>query len=326
MPTRRDFSRAVLAIAAAATMCPPLDVAAQLVRPVRIIIPGPPGGSSDIMARILAEDLSKSLGQPVIVEPRPGAGGNVATDFVAKAPPDGHTLLFGDIGPLAINPTLFGSLPYDPVKDFEPIARIALFPWVMIAHPSLPAKTLQEVFELARKTPGGLSFATPGLGTPMHLTGEILKRAGNAEFVHIPYKGGGPATLDVLGGQVKLGIVGLPPAVQHIRSGALRAIAVSTANRLSAFPDVPSFQEGGVRDFDASVWYGVLAPRGTPKPIVDAVHVAVRDALRKPDVVERLTKAGVVPSYLPPDEFRRFIEAENVRWAPVVRASGARAE
>lgn len=300
--------------------------AAQISRPVRIIIPGPPGGSSDIMARILSDDLSKALGQTVIIEARPGAGGNVATDFVAKSPPDGHTLLFGDIGPLAINPTLFASLSYDPIKDFEPIARIALFPWVMIVHPSLPAKTLPEVFELARRTPGGLSFATPGLGTPMHLTGEILKRAANVELVHVPYKGGGPATLDVVAGQVKLGIVGLPPAVPHIRSGGLRAIAVSTVQRAPSIPDVPSMQEGGVKDFDASVWYGVLAPRGTPKTVIDAVNVALRDALRKPEIAERFAKSGVVPAYLPPDEFRRFIEAENARWAPVVRSSGARAE
>ena len=322
--SRRQFGLASLALGAGAVAAK--SAFGQVVRPIRLVIPGPPGGAADIMARILSEELSKALGQPLIIEPRPGAGGNVAADAVAKAAPDGQTLLFGDIGPLAINPTLFSSLPYDPLKDFEPIARVALFPWIIIAHPSLEAKTLPEVFALARRTPGGLSFATPGLGTPMHLTVEILKRASNTELVNVPYRGGGPATQDVIAGQVKLGIVGLPPAAQHVRSGAVRGIAVSTAARAPSVPDVPTIQQSGVPDFDASVWYGVLAPRGTPKTIVDAVDVALREALRMPSIAERLAKQGVSPSYLPPAEFRAFIEAENRRWAPVVRASGARAE
>lgn len=220
---------------------------AQADKVVRLIIPGPPGGASDIMARILSDDISKQLGQTIVIEARPGAGGNVAAEMVAKAPADGNTLLFGDIGPLAINVTLFPSLPFDPTRDFEPIARVAVFPWVIVAHPSLGAKNLNEVFAIARKTPGGLAFATPGQGTPMHLTGALLQKVSGAEFVHVPYKGGGPATLDVVAGHVKLGIVGLPPAVQHIQSGALIGIGLSTANRSPLAPSISPLREWTAR-------------------------------------------------------------------------------
>lgn len=319
--SRRKFE--ILALAAGLSS---FGAAAQQARAIRLIIPGPPGGSSDIMARILSEDLSRSLGQPVIIAPHPGAGGNVAADLVAKAAPDGQTLLFGDIGPLAINVTLFPSLPYDPVKDFEPIAKVAVFPWIVIAHPSLGVNSLKALFEVARQTPGGLSYATPGQGTPMHLTGELLKAASGAQFVHVPYRGGGPATLDVVAGHVKMGIVGLPPAVQHVRSGALVGIGVSTASRAAMAPDVPTLKEGGMPNFDAGVWYGILAPRGTPRAIVDKVNAAVDQALRQPANIEKLSKQGVAPSFSTPEAFRSFIEAEGKRWAPVVRSSGAKVE
>jgi tripartite-type tricarboxylate transporter receptor subunit TctC len=319
--SRRRFE--LLALAAGLSS---FRLAAQPARAIRLIIPGPPGGASDIMARILSEDLSHALGQPVVIEPRPGAGGNVAADMVAKSAPDGQTLLFGDIGPLAINATLFPSLPYDPVRDFEPIAKVAVFPWIVVAHPSLGAQNLKAVFEVARQTPGGLSYATPGLGTPMHLTGEFLKSASGANFVHVPYRGGGPATLDVVAGHLKLGIVGLPPAVQHVRSGALVGIGVSTAVRAGMVPDVPTLKEGGLADFDAGVWYGILAPRGTPRAVVDKVNAAIDAALRQPANIEKLAKQGVAPSFSTPEAFRAFIEAEGKRWAPMVRASGAKPE
>lgn len=321
------LSRRQLQTLAIAASIAPLHLAAQLTRAIRLIIPGPPGGSSDIMARILSEDISRLLGEPVIVEARPGAGGNVAADMVAKAAPDGQTLLFGDIGPLALNVTLFPSLPYDPLRDFEPIAKVAVFPWIVIAHPALGVRTLNELFEVARKTPGGLPFATPGQGTPMHLTGEILKAAsGGATLVHVPYKGGGPATLDVVAGHVKLGIVGLPPAVQHVNRGTVVGIGVSTATRAAMVPNVPTLREGGLTDFDAGVWYGLLAPRGTPRVTVDKVNAAVGEALRNPANVEKLAKQGVATSFSTPDAFRVFIEAEGKRWAPIVRASGAKVE
>ena len=299
---------------------------AQADKVVRLIIPGPPGGASDIMARILSDDISKQLGQTIVIEARPGAGGNVAAEMVAKAPADGNTLLFGDIGPLAINVTLFPSLPFDPTRDFEPIARVAVFPWVVVAHPSLGAKNLNEVFAIARKTPGGLAFATPGQGTPMHLTGALLQKASRAEFVHVPYKGGGPATLDVVAGHVKLGIVGLPPAVQHIQSGALVGIGLSTANRSPLAPSISPLRESGLQDFDAGVWYGILAPRSTPKAVVHRINAAVAFALQQPHNVERLAKTGVMPWFTTPDVFRSFIESEGRRWAPLVKESGAKVE
>ena len=322
-PTRRRFA---LALAATPAFVLARTARAMDARAIRIVIPGPPGGASDIMARILSDDLGRTLGQAVIVEPRPGAGGNVAADFVAKSAPDGLTLLFGDIGPLALNPTLFASLPYDPIKDFEPIGEIATFPWVVIVNPAFEARTLADIVRLSKQLPGGLSYATPGLGTPMHLTGEIIKRDTGANLVHVPYRGGGPATVDVLGGQVKMGIVGLPPATQYLKSGALRGIAVSTAAGAPSLPEIPSLQQAGLRDFDASVWYGVLAPKGTPRATVDRISAALDEALRNPANIERLAHQGVTPTYSKPEAFRAFIIAENRRWGPVVRASGAKVE
>jgi tripartite-type tricarboxylate transporter receptor subunit TctC len=323
-PTRRTLAALPLALSAMAIGS--RIALAWPERPIRLIIPGPPGGAADIMARLLSDEVSRRLGQPLMIEPRPGAGGNLAAEFVAKAPADGHTLLFGDVGPLAINPTLFGSLSYDPLRDFEPIAQVALFPWVVAVHPSVEARTLQELFALARRMPGGLAYATPGVGTPMHLTGAILKEASGAEFTHVPYRGGGPATTDLIGGQVKVGILGLPPAAPHLQSGAIRGIGVSTAARAASRPDVPTLQEGGLAGFDASVWYGVLAPRATPRDVIARINGAFGHALELAAVRTGLAQRGVIPTFSSPEAFRALIEGENARWAPVVRASGARVE
>ena len=311
---------------AAMPLAGPWVARAQGTRALRLVIPGPPGGASDLIARILESDLSRLLGQPLVIEPRPGAGGGVATEMVAKAPPDGQTILFGDIGPLAINVTLAPSLRYDPLRDFEPIAKVAVFPWIVAAHPSLGARTLAEVFDLARRSPDGLAFATPGQGTPMHLTGALLSKVSGANFRHVPYKGGGPATLDVVAGHVKLGIIGLPPAIPHVKSGALTGIGVSTGARAPQLPDTPTLQEGGLKDFDAGVWYGFLAPRGTPRAIIDRIGAATREALSLPANVENLNKRAVIPSYSSPEAFRALIEAEGKRWGPLVKASGATLE
>ncbi|MFN8924461.1 MAG: Bug family tripartite tricarboxylate transporter substrate binding protein [Rhodospirillales bacterium] len=323
MPLTRRLA-AVFATLIALGLAPSAD--AWPDRPIRLVIPGPPGGAADIMARNMADDVSRSLGQPLVIEPRPGTGGNLATEMVARAPADGYTLLFGDIGPLALSKGLFETLPFDPVRDFEPVGQIALFPWVVVVHPSVPANTLAELFDLARRTPGGLSFATPGVGTPMHLTGAILSNASGATFVHVPSRGGAPATTDVIAGQVTMGILGLPPAAQHLKSGALKGIGVSTAARAPAVPDVATLKEGGLADFDASVWYGVLAPRGTDAAIVARIHAAFAAALANPAVRERLAAQGVVPTLTGPAEFRAHIAAEIERWTPIVRASGAKAE
>ena len=298
----------------------------QFTKPIRLIIPGPPGGASDTIARILSEDITRALGQPLVIEPRPGVGGNLATDMVAKAAPDGHTVLLGDIGPLAINVTLFPSLPFDPVRDFEPIARLAVFPWIVVAHPSLGAKSLKELFEIARKSSAGISFATPGQGTPMHLTGALLAKTSGANFLHIPYKGGAPGTLDVVAGHVKVGIVGLPPAAQHVKNGSLIPIGVSTGQRSALLPEVPTLQEAGLSGFDAGVWYGFLAPKGSPKPLIDKFSAAVQVALSNPASVEKMRQSGVSPSFLNGAEFASFIEAEGKRWGPLVKASGAKVE
>jgi tripartite-type tricarboxylate transporter receptor subunit TctC len=317
---RRFHAWATLPLAA------PWVARAQGSKPLRLVIPGPPGGASDIIARILEGELTRLLGQTLVIEPRPGAGGNVATEMVAKAPPDGQTILFGDIGPLAINVSLYPSLRYDPVRDFEPIAKVAVFPWIVAAHPSLGVRSLADLFELARRTPEGLPFATPGQGTPMHLTGAMLSKVSGAAFRHVPYKGGGPATMDVLAGHVKLGIVGLPPAIPHVKTGALIGIGVSTGTRAPQLPEVPTLQEGGMKDFDAGVWYGFLAPRGTPRAVVDRINAATRAALSNPAVIENLDKRAVVPAFSSPEAFRALIEAEGRRWGPLVKASGATPE
>ncbi|MCC7281840.1 MAG: tripartite tricarboxylate transporter substrate binding protein [Acetobacteraceae bacterium] len=320
-PTRRGLAALLCATAGVAGAATPWPD-----RPVRLIIPGPPGGSSDIMARILADEVARAIGQPMVIEPKPGVGGNLATDHVARAQPDGYTLLFGDIGPLAINPALFANLTYDPVRDFDPIAQVALFPWIIVAHPSLPARTLEEVMALARRTPGGLAYATPGIGTPSHLTGAILSEKTGGAFIHVPYRGGGPATTDVLAGQVKLGILGLPPVAQHLRSGALRGIAVSTAARSPTAPEVPGMAESGLPGFDAAVWYGVLAPHGTGSEVIARMNAALGRALADPAVRQRLQQQGVSPAFSSPEAFAALIRAEITRWAPVVRAAGARIE
>jgi tripartite-type tricarboxylate transporter receptor subunit TctC len=303
-----------------------LPFLASASKPIRLIIPGPPGGSSDIIARVLEPDLSRMLGQTLVIEPRPGAGGNVAAEMVARAAPDGQTLLFGDIGPLAINVTLFPTLRFDPLKDFEPIAKVAVFPWIVAAHPGLGVRTLSELFEVARRTPDGLSFATPGQGTPMHLTGALLSKVSGANFRHVPYRGGGPATLDVVAGHVRLGIIGLPPAIPHVKGGGLIGVGLSTGVRASQLPEVATLQEQGLADFDAGVWYGLLAPRGTPRALVDRINAATREALRNPANVESLSKRAVMPAYSSPEAFSALIESEGRRWGPLVRASGATVE
>jgi tripartite-type tricarboxylate transporter receptor subunit TctC len=296
-------------------------------RPIRWVVGASAGGAGDVVVRAVGQKLGEALGQPVLSDPRPGAGGNVAAEQVAKAAPDGHTLLLVEPGIMAINPTLYPRVAFDPVADFEPIGLVAVFPFLVVANPKLPAATVAEVVALSKARPDGLPFASPGIGTPQHLGAALLAKMTGAKLTHIPYKGGAPATTDLLGGQVELGFIGLPPLVGHLREGRLRAVAVSTGKRFSGLPQVPTVAESGVPGYDAAVWLGMVAPARTPKPIVGRLKAELDRVLASPDVREKLTAAGADVLTSPsPADFAAFTRAEAKKWSELVRSTGARVE
>jgi tripartite-type tricarboxylate transporter receptor subunit TctC len=295
------------------------------VQPIKIVSPYPPGGTTDILARLLTPKLTAALGQPVMVDNKAGASGNIGTEFAARAKPDGYTLLMGNNTGVVINRNLY-KLNIDPSQDLVPVILVALVPSVLYVHPSVPANTLAEFVALVKKTPGKYAFASAGSGSPQHLAGEMLKIAYGLDLVHIPYKGSGPAITDVVGGQVPVGFestVALQPFVQGNR---VRPLATTGAKRSISLPDVPTMMESGVADFDLTNWYGLFAPAGTPKEIVDKLNQEVRKVIASPDVSERLAKMGsaMVPGTA--DEFAQFIKAEVPRWAAVVKKSNAKVD
>jgi tripartite-type tricarboxylate transporter receptor subunit TctC len=312
------------AVAAALALAVALPVAAQQggafpVKPVRLIVPYPPGGGSDTIARPLAQKLSESYGQQVIVDNRGGAGVNVGMEMAAKAPPDGYTLAFALTAQLAVNPGLYRKLPYDPAKDYEPISLIASGPYLLVVHPSLPVKSVKDLVALARSRPGQLAYASSGNGSGGHLAAELMKSLAKIDLVHIPYKGGGPALVDVLAGQVQ--ILFAPPAssAQHIQAGKLRSLGVTTAKRSASLPDVPTLAEAGVPGYDSGVWYGVLAPVNTPRDIVMRHHGELVKALNAPDYRKLLVANAIDPIGSSPEELGRFIRSEIAKWAKVIR-------
>jgi tripartite-type tricarboxylate transporter receptor subunit TctC len=314
-------------IGLAAVLWLPCVVGAQgyPVKPVRLVVPFAPGGTTDILARVLGQKLGESLGQQVLSDNRPGASGNLGSALVAKAAPDGYTLLLGVISPLAINVSIFGAkMPFDPVKDFAPISMITQVPQVIAMHPSVPAKTVREVIALAKKNPGKLNFGTAGAGTSNHLVGELFQTAGGFRMQHVPFKGAAPASIGVLSGEVDM-MISAPPAVMgHFRSGRLRALAVSSAKRSPALPEVPTIAESGFPGFDATAWYCLVAPAGTPAPIVERVRAALVQAIDSPQVRERLLAEGAEPESSTPEQLGAFIRAEIPKWERAVKLSGAR--
>ena len=293
-------------------------------RPIRIVVPFPAGGATDIAARIIGERMSIDWKQPVTIDNRPGAGGNIGSDVVAKSPPDGYTLIMGVTGSHAINVSLYSRMPYDPVKDFEPISQVAVVPNVVVVHPSVPANTLQELVALAKKEPGKLNYASLGNGTAAHLTMEMFKSVAGIEITHIPYKGSAPAVSDLLGGQVQTMIDGLPSALPHVKAGKLRALAVTSAKRSRAAPDLPTIAESGYPGFSADAWSGLFAPKGTPKAVVDKLAGETQLILKLPETQKRLGELGAEPVGSSPAEFAQFVRGEIDKWARVVKASGAR--
>ncbi|MFA7668446.1 MAG: tripartite tricarboxylate transporter substrate binding protein [Burkholderiaceae bacterium] len=303
----------------------PMAFADYPEKPIRMIVGFSAGGTTDVVARVVGKEVGEALGQPVVVENRPGAGSNIAAEAVARADPDGYTLLMVAVTS-AINHTLYKNLKFDLVEDFEPIALAVRVPNVLVVHPEVKANSVQELVDLLKANPGTLNFASSGSGTSIHMAGELFKLRAGVDVAHIPYKGSANAVTDLLGGQVQYMFDNMPSAWPHVESGKLRALAVTTADRSKTAPDLPTMQESGFADFDVSSWFGVIAPKGTPAEVVQTLNKAIRDALAKEDVRERLEGLGAVPADTSPQEFAQFIKTQVDTWAPVVEASGARVD
>jgi tripartite-type tricarboxylate transporter receptor subunit TctC len=283
-----------------------------------VIVPFAPGGPNEIIARLVAQRLSETLGQPFIVENRPGAGGNVGTDLVAKSAPDGYTLLSAGPGSLVINP-LLGAAPYDTARDFAPVAIMATAPNALVVHPSVPARTVRELIALARSRPDELNYASGGVGSTPHLAAALFAAMAGIRIVHVPYKGTGPAVTDLLGGEVQVAVLGIPTVLPYIRSGKLRALAVTGKRRSAELPDVPTVEEAGVAGYEVSPWYGLLAPAATPRPIIAVLGAEVTKIVRSPGLVEKLAAQGAEPAGGTPEEFAAYLRAEAARWGRVIR-------
>lgn len=288
-------------------------------KPIRFIVSFPPGGSADLISRAIAPRMSEKLGQPVVVENRAGAGGMIGVDAVAKSAPDGTTIGLAAAGALTTNIHIYPSMPFHPEKDLAPISMLAMIPFFLVAHPSQPA-TLKEVIAQARS--GNLAYGHGGQGSTMHLAGELLNMMAQIKLQAVPYKGSGPVSADVLGGQVPLGVVDVPSAIANVKAGKMRALAVTSRQRISAAPEVPTFQEAGLRGYEAVGWFGAVAPANTPKDIINRLNTEIRSALAAPDVKERALTAGAEPHATSPEEFAAYIREETKKWGEVVRAAG----
>ncbi|WP_299511724.1 tripartite tricarboxylate transporter substrate binding protein [uncultured Limnohabitans sp.] len=300
--------------------------AAYPSKPIRMIVPFSPGGVTDTSGRVIAEHLSKRLGQQVIVDNKPGASGNIGTQMVATAAPDGYTLLLGFDGTLVINPHVFPKVGFDTMNDFAPVGKIGDAILILVSHPGVPAKTLKEVITLSKTQSGGLSYGTSGTGGTPHIAGELLKQRTGANLTHIPYKGGGQAMIDVMGGNVPLVYTAVAGAISHVKSGKLHAVAVSSAQRAPSMPDVPTFIEAGVTDFDINSWVGLLAPAKTPRAIVDKLNTELNAVLNDPAVRDRLNTLGITASPGGPERFGRDMARDLSRYEAVVKAAGIKAQ
>lgn len=316
----RSLFPALLAVLATIA-CVPAHASDYPAKPIRLIVPFSPGGTTDVLARFVAQKTSDAMHHQIIVDNRPGANGNIGAEMVAKASPDGYTLLMGFDGTLAINPSTYRKLPFDPLKDFATVVNVARVPLLIVATPKLPASTLPELVALAKKEPGVLNFSSAGLGSTGHLAGELLKRRAGIDMVHIAYKGGGQALNDVLAGRVQLLITAWPTAGQFVRSGKLKAIAVTSATRIAEAPDVPTIAESGYPGFDVSSWYGIVAPAGTPRKVIDYLNREIVGVLKQADVKARLRSLGTEPIGGSPSDFHKTLQADTTRWAEIVRAA-----
>lgn len=292
-------------------------------KPVRIVVPFPPGGATDITARVVAEKLSTKWGQPVVIDNKAGAGGNVGSDLVAKSAPDGYSIVLGVTGSHSINISLYKKMPYHPLSDFEPLTQATIYPNAIVVNPQVPANNLPELIALLKKEPGKLSYGSDGNGTASHLGMEILKSKANVQLTHIPYRGSTPMITDLLGGTLMVGITGLPAVQQHLKAGKLKMIAITTPQRAPGAPDYKTVAEQGFANFNAAPWAGFFAPKGTPKPVVDKLAQDLADALKQPDVVQKMNELGSTVVGNKPDEFRQFVSRQIEMWAEGVKISGA---
>ena len=325
-PSRRAATAAALL---ALPMVLPAAAQAQQqwpAKPIRFIMPFVPGGGTDFVGRLISPRLSETLGQQVLVENRGGAGGNIGVEIAAKSEPDGYTMVLGTIGNIAVNPALYAKLAVDPLRDLTPVSQTSVVLNVLVVHPSLPVKSVKDIIALAKKNPGKLTYGSSGMGAADHLAGELFNRMVGTELVHVPYKGGGPAMADLVGGNITLSFATMVSVLPHWKSGRLRPIAFTLPERTPLFPDIPTIAEGGVPGFAVTNWYGVFFPAKTPRPIIDRMNAAVNAALKVPEIVERHHGAGIVPTGSTPEAFDKFIRAESARFAKLVREANLKAE
>ena len=290
-------------------------------KPIRMVVPFAAGGPTDVYARAVGQELTKLLGQPVIVDNRPGAGGNLGADLVAKSPPDGYNVVLGAVGAFAVNMTLYPKMPYDVLRDFAPVSLVAIVPMVLVVNPGVPVKTPKELVELAKSKPGTLSYGSAGNGTSIHMSAEMFKAMTGIDMAHVPYKGAAPAMTDLIGGQVQLMFADATSVIPHVKSGKVRAVAAT--KHVEAMPEVPTFAQSGFPSYDPTVWYGVFAPAGTPRDVVVKLNAGIAKSLQARDVRERLIGLGAQPTSSTPEEFTEFVRAEIPRWGKVVKSSGA---
>jgi tripartite-type tricarboxylate transporter receptor subunit TctC len=289
-------------------------------------VPFPPGGFSDLFARIIGTEMNKTWGQQVVVDNRTGAGGVIGSEIVAKSPPDGYTLVMGTIGTHAINATLFSKLPYDPIKDFTPVAFVVEAEGLLVVHPSLPVKTTRELIALAKQKPGELTYASAGAGTTSHLAGELFKTMAKVNILHIPYKGNAPAITEMLAGQTSMLFATLPTVLPQVQANRLRPIAVLGSKRSPALPNIPTIAESGLKGFEVTNWTGILAPAGTPAAIVSRLNAESNRVMQLPEVQARLPKEGLRHVAMTPQQFSDFVKSEKDKWGPIVKATGAKAD
>ncbi|AXK81376.1 tripartite tricarboxylate transporter substrate binding protein [Pseudolabrys taiwanensis] len=323
---RRTLLASLAVLALAPLGLPSSAQAAFPERSVRIVVPFPAGGSNDVIARLLAQNLTEQWGQPVVVENRAGAGGNVGAEVVARAAADGYTLLLAAPGPLVVNQTLYSKLNYDPAKDLKPIALIASVPIVLAVNPKVEAKTVAELIALAKKQPGKINFGSSGNGSTNHLAGELLKDLAKIDIVHVPYRGAAPAMNDLIAGHIPMMFDNMPAMKPQVAAGTVRALAVASATRSKLFPELPTMIEAGVPGFEATAWFGLVAPAATPADVTKTIIAGVEKALQNPDMAKKLADLGAEPGNVSGDAFGDFLKAETAKWGKVVKDSGARVD
>jgi len=323
---RRTMLQAIAAASLGAALMPAAFAAeAYPNKPITMVVPFVAGGTTDILARIVGQSLGEELGQPVIIDNRAGAGGNIGGQFAARAPADGYTIFMGTVGTHAINEWLYKKMPFSPNKDFAPLTRVANVPNLLVANPAQPFKNVKELISYAQAHPGQVNFGSSGSGSSIHLSGELFKMMAKVDMIHIPYKGSAPAVTDLLGNQIAIMFDNMPSAIQHVRSGKLRPLAVTTAKRSPELPDVPTVAEAGVPGYEATSWFGLFAPTKTPADVQAKLHAAIIKVLQKPDVIKKIGDQGGEVVTESQAEFGKFIAAENEKWKQVVKTSGATA-